>query len=100
MKTQTITIPDDEFNLICRWLAMDVPVPDAGECEVLKTYTANFSDGIEADIKVCNGDTGAWIDAVLFDYGNEINLLEPRYTLVGEYIFDAGTYGTFTVIIK
>ena len=100
METMTIKIPQHELDQINPWLESDEQVPDAGECEVLKTYTANFSDGIEADIKVCNGDTGAWIDAVLFDYGNEINLLEPRYTLVGEYIFDAGTYGTFTVIIK
>lgn len=58
------------------------------ECAVLHEFTANFGDGIEADIKVCNGDSGPWIDAVLFDGGQELLVLEPEFERVlGEYTF-------------
>ena len=37
---------------------------------VVKTYTARFSNGWQADIKVCNAETengGPYVDPVLFD---------------------------------
>jgi len=96
MKTQRITIPKavlDELNSIIK-----------GELEIvdedtIATYTANFGDGIEADIKVCGvSTTEEWnkeesctpyVDAVLFDNGNQCGLLEPEFEqLDGEYIFE------------
>ena len=70
------------------FLAKDKPVPDAGLDEVMNTFMANFGEGIEADIKFCNGDTGPYIDAVLFDEGSEVFVLEPSDILEGEYVFE------------
>lgn len=98
-KTAIIKVPAEELALMTEWLERDIQVPDAGRCEVLKTYTAFFGDDIEADIKVCNGDTGPWVDAVLFENGCEIGLLEPDDTLEGEYVFtiDGDNY---TVLVE
>lgn len=56
---------------------------------VIKMWTARFSDGCEADIKLCNGDT-PYIDSVLFDQnGYQLNVLEISDELFGEYVFEA-----------
>ena len=63
-----------------------------GEDDVIKTFTARFPDGLEADIKVCNAATdsgGPWVDAVLFDKrGYEVCICEPGESLLGRYEFD------------
>jgi len=69
-------------------LKRDTAVQDAKECDVLHTFTFDFGGKIEADIKVCNGDTGPWVDSVLFLDGSEIQCLEPSDQLEGEYPFD------------
>ena len=61
--------------------------PDAGEMEVLVLLKTSFGDGIEADIKICNGDT-PFVDPVIFQNGQEIQCLEVRDKLVGAYIFE------------
>jgi len=74
----------------------------------IATHTAKFSNGIEADIKVCgvkstDEDESAYIDAVLFKNGSEVCCLEPSFdTLDGEYIFDDpdNQGDTLTVLIK
>lgn len=71
-----------------RLLKRHTAVPDAKECDVLHTLSFHFGNMIEADIKVCNGDTGPWVDSVLFDEGHEVNVLEPSDTLEGEYPFE------------
>jgi hypothetical protein len=64
--------------------------------DTIVTYTAKFNDGIEADIKVCNGDT-PFVDAVLFEDGHQIAVLEVEDTLEGEYnfIIDPDCYCVF-----
>jgi len=54
---------------------------------VMESMTVNFSNGIEADIKIVDTDTGPWIDAVLFDKGSKVLVLEPHYVFLGEYFF-------------
>ena len=54
--------------------------------DVPLTLTANFGNGIEADIKLCNGDS-PYVDAVLFDDGSEVHVLEVSDTIEGEYCF-------------
>lgn len=56
---------------------LDEEVIGAKRDAVLHVFTVDFGGGIEADIKVCNGDTGPWVDAVLFDQGREVQILEP-----------------------
>ena len=53
-----------------------------------KTFTAKFRNGIEVDIKIVDCQTGPWIDAILFDDGNEQVTIEPQYALLGEYPFE------------
>lgn len=87
MQTQLIEIPIIDANMIQSWLDAGEMISSAGECETIKTYTAMFAGEVEADIKVVNGDTGPYIDAVWFDDGIEIGFLDVRDTLLGEYIF-------------
>ena len=83
-----LRVDKDLADRIQMLMDMDEQVPDAGRDEVLHVFTVGFGDGIEADIKVCNGDTGPWIDAVLFDQGHEVGLLEPGTVLLGKYPFE------------
>lgn len=87
MQTKTIRIPENEAAIIQKWLDSNKPISDAGEIETVKCFTAIFDDGIEVDIKVCNSDTGPYIDAVMFEDNCEIGFLEVRDTLIGIYDF-------------
>ena len=65
---------------------------EAGGDEVIRTFTARFSDGYEADIKVCNGDP-PYVDAVLFDpNGCEAHVLATSDSLLGKYLFQHGEH--------
>ncbi len=58
--------------------------------DIIETFTVKFKDGREADIKVVNGseDSGPYIDAVLFEDGQEIAVCEPVFDeLDGDYHF-------------
>ena len=59
-----------------------------GEDEVgtVQTYTATFNNNVEADIKVCKGDP-PFVDAVLYDSGSEVELIEISDELLGDYEF-------------
>ena len=82
--------------------------PDAPRNGVIETHTANFGNGYEVDIKVCNTDTDEctpYIDAVLFKDGHEVGLLEPVFDkLDGEYEFDhpekQGEKLTVIIVVK
>jgi hypothetical protein len=95
MLTKHITIPKvemDEYNAIIKGEGAIV-----GE-HTIATFTAKFEHGIEADIKICGVKESAdaeedectpYIDAVLFEDGNEVCVIEPCFdSLDGEYIFD------------
>ena len=64
------------------------------------TFTAKFSDGLEADIKVVNANP-PYIDAVLFDQdGNELMCLDVCDGPVeGEYWFDFND-NTYIVLVE
>lgn len=90
MKRQSIIIPHKEIDLIQGWLDSGEPIPDAGPMETVKRYTADFGEGIEIDIKVCNcEDEAPYIDAVMFEDGFEVMCLDVGYKLLREYIFEA-----------
>lgn len=68
--------------------------PDYDHDDTIKTYTAVFPNGFQADIKICNGDT-PYIDNVLFDeQGCEVDCPEISESLLGEYhfAFEGNTY--------
>jgi hypothetical protein len=52
------------------------------------SLTAKFGNGIEADIKVIDTDTGPWIDAALYDNGEEVVIVDPQYTLLKKHSFE------------
>ena len=51
------------------------------------TYTVQFPDGKEMDIKCCGTQDGpSWTEAVLFDeYGNQLCCTEPDYSFDGPW---------------
>lgn len=70
--------------------AMDnnLPLKDSYDNEIVECLTAEFGNGIEADIKVINTDNGPYIDAVLFHDNCDVCTLEPAYEIKGEYYFE------------
>ena len=83
--TQTITMTPEQKDFCTRFLARATSDP---ECEdVPIKFTANFGDGIEADIKVCNGDP-PYVDPVLFAAGNEVSVLDCDDDVQGSFPFD------------
>ena len=78
----TIYIDTMEADLMQQYLDSD------GEDKVgtVQIYTAIFSGDVEADIKVCDGDP-PFIDAVLYDAGSEVELMEVSDELLGDYEF-------------
>jgi len=94
MKTQHIHIPKEELEEMNAVISGKAGI--VGENTVAR-YTANFGDGIEADIKVCGvkethdaeeDECTPYVDAVLFENGSEIGCIEPSFdTLEGEYLF-------------
>ena len=74
--------------------------PPAGghQTGTLNTYTTIFEGDVQADIKVCKGDP-PFVDAILYDSGSEVELLEVTDVLLGEYVFyyDGQVY---TVVVE
>jgi hypothetical protein len=83
VKRATIELPAHQLQSLQEFL--DSPGED--RVATLATFTADFGNGIEADIKVCQGDP-PFVDAVLFDNGCEVCLREVSDRLEGEYLFD------------
>jgi len=95
MKSETkISIESSVLQEMNRILSLDKGLEDTKNGNTIQTFYADFEDGTQADIKVCNGseDSSPWIDAVLFDEdGNEITcFIADSETLDGEYIFFYG----------
>lgn len=72
-----------------------------GEDKVDTIYTliAQFHNGIEVDIKVCNGDK-PYVDAVIFGYGHDLGCLDVGDTLLGEYIFEDILGDTYKITVE
>lgn len=68
--------------------------------EMLECYTAHFSNGWDADIKMCAGDTNFFVDPVLFDAdGNERAVLDCGDEYDGDYTFEVDG-DTYNVIVE
>jgi len=85
--TQTIQVPADDIAKVNEILQRGEFVDEVSRDEVFCFQSLSFEDGIEVDIKVCNGDP-PFVDAVLFKDGHEISVVQPDGdTLDGEYHF-------------
>ena len=85
MRTEYIDIPNDTLQELEKFLQN----PGHGY-NTEATYSANFGNGLEVDIKLCDvpSENTPYVDAVMFHDGNEIGLLDVGENLAGEYIFD------------
>ena len=98
MKTETIKIPKKIVEF-CNEL-LQRKDKDLTTEENPFTFTADFGNGLEADIKVVNADP-PYVDPVLFLNGNEVGLLPPdAETLEGEYIFQLGLHDHYRVVVE
>jgi hypothetical protein len=102
MKTATIEIPKKEAKRLQTILNRDSCDPNYPEDRVIIIFTAEFDNGYQADIKVCNSDErfSPFVDPVLFDdEGSEIVIGEVDSLLLGEYLFDYEDE-TYQVLVK
>lgn len=89
IKVKEVFVPVEEAKKIERWLDVEDLVAEEwlSENETI-TYTADFGDGFQMDVKVC--DLGpdheyAWTEAVLFKDGCECCCTEPADSLLGDW---------------
>ena len=69
------------------------------EDATLETFTANFGNGIEVDIKVCSGQTNCFVDPILFDHGSEAVTNDTEDQLDGIYLFEYES-NTYVVVVQ
>lgn len=86
-----IFISKDQAGYL-QWLLdqaeIDFDAENIPEDATLATFTARFSNGYEADIKVCSGQNNCFVDPVLFnEKGGEITVLDVEGELLGFYDF-------------
>jgi len=75
--------------------ALGYPKDSTIEC-----YTAQFSNGFFADIKLCSGDTNFFVDPVLFsEVGDEVQCLDCTDEYDGDYTFEVDG-DTYNVIVE
>lgn len=79
----------DEINALLK-----TEPKDESDCfgkNTIKSYTAEFDDGIEMDVKICgvqyeeNGNNTPWTEAVLFMNGHELCCTEVGEDFLGEW---------------
>jgi len=93
---KTIHLEKAEVEYINNLLTEKAWESSFGRSDIIDVYSTAFSSyghDVEVDIKVINGDdedSGAWIDAVLFDSNGQEIFALPAYfdRLDGEYIFE------------
>lgn len=92
-----ITIPRDEADEMQDIL--DGEADNEANDEVVKTYTATFPNGYQADIKVVDGDP-PFVDPVLFnEHGQEVCCIEVADDLCGTYQFSVDG-DTYVVVVR
>lgn len=102
-----LVIPTGEFELIEK-LCNEEPKTESdcfGEDETM-SYTVDFGNGYEMDIKVCGvqyeegGNNTAWTEAVLFLYGSEIACSDPSDGISGEWELEDDDGNTYIVDVS
>ena len=75
----TVQVKPDVLKEMNRILDLDVGLEDTKDGNTIQTFYADFYNGYQADIKVCNGsrDSSPWIDAVLFDKDGGVANMKP-----------------------
>jgi hypothetical protein len=86
---RSITITKEEAEFAKLILALETFAEGYDRDGVIMTKSADFGNGIEADIKLCNGDS-PYVDAVLFENGSELMALDVGDEFEGEFVFEIG----------
>lgn len=70
------------------------------EDSTLETFTVDFGNNLEADIKICSGQSNCFIDPVLFHDGADVSILDCEGSLEhgDEFVFEDNNRD-YTVII-
>lgn len=67
---------------------IDLHAKGISKYSTVDKWTAEFSNGIEVDIKICSSTDQLFVQAVLFDNGSDVSVIEVEYELDGEYYFE------------
>ena len=70
-----IKLPKKTINEMNKLLKQKVMCDDYGRDQTIETFTAHFDNGMEMDIRICNGseEDSPYICYELFDKGEEID---------------------------
>jgi len=66
VKSAVLLVRPDELKEARRLLSLTAAEPDSKECMILMNWIVKFRDGVCAEIQICNGDTGPWLQLLLF----------------------------------
>lgn len=78
-------LPPETLDMWREALALDRPMEDVKEGEVIDILTFDLGRDIKIDLKLCNSSgeerhrNGPWCDAILFRDGVEIDRIEPSF---------------------
>lgn len=98
-QTVNLTVPRSKIDEMNGLLELE-EVEGSIRHKTLFSITADFGDGYQADVEVCTGGNNAFINAVLFLNGQEVDINEDfAEQLEGEYEFSHGERA-FNVNIK
>lgn len=87
----TIRVPQeklDKYEELCNTANIDYSKYGIKKDSVVETFTAQFENGMEMDIKVCAGQSNEplWTEAVLFNKGYEVTHTDVCDELEGDWI--------------
>jgi hypothetical protein len=102
-KVKVIPVPKNVWDLCEPYLSTGRAIPDCARDEVVYIFTADFGNGYEMDVKVCNAETengGAFIDPVLFYKGSEVACAEVGGSLDCDYNIEYGNTIYTMVLMK
>ena len=88
MNNKKLEIEEAELNELNCYLSLNTAVSNFGPDEIIKTYSVSFHDKIRAELDIQNTEDGPYVNAILFDDGQEVGLIEPCYELHGKYSFE------------
>ena len=99
-----MTVNAEELNKWNKWLKeseIDFDEVDFDYDATLFCQTVEFDDGVQADLKVCSGQTNLWCEMVWFDAeGHELacsDACADELEGLWEYPFDGGDYNVEVV---
>lgn len=91
--TTTLYISDADityYNNMIQSDEVDYEAYDIQPYSTVQSWTTNFGNGYEVDIKVCSSEDGEplWAEGVLFLNGCEVTCTDVQYELDGVYEFE------------